>query len=94
MQHRQMMFLMQNTFCSNFPSQVLAIRSFATKYKGGRSMRGIFKVGLAGITMGAIMGTGYSIHQMNKPRAHIINEQTFIPTVNEIPNISPSRKVS
>lgn len=57
-------------------------------------MRGIFKVGLAGVTMGAIMGTGYSIHQMNKPRAHIINEQTFIPAVKEIPNINPSRQVS
>lgn len=87
-----MLFLVQNTFISN--SLQSAVRNFATKSNAGRITKGIFKVGLVGVTMGAIVGTGYSIHHMNKPRAHIINEQTFIPAVKEIPNINPSRQVS
>ncbi|XP_060535755.1 prostaglandin E synthase 2 [Cylas formicarius] len=56
-------------------------------------LKGLFKLGLAGVTVGALVGTGYSIHQMNQPRGHIINEHTFIEPLKEIPQIEPSRKV-
>lgn len=54
---------------------------------------GFFKLGLAGVTVGALVGTGYSIHQKNNPKDHFINEHTFIETVSEIPDIKPSRRV-
>lgn len=73
------------------PSTFTRFRTYATK--ANKSSRGFFKIGLAGITAGALVGTGYSIHSLNKPRDHIINEQTFIPTVKDIPQIRPSRKV-
>ncbi|RZB38893.1 prostaglandin E synthase 2, partial [Asbolus verrucosus] len=66
-------------------------RNYSSKARGG--FRGIFKLGLAGITVGALVGTGYSIHKYNQPRLHIINEETTIPTVDYLPKITPSRKV-
>ncbi|KAF7270782.1 hypothetical protein GWI33_016287 [Rhynchophorus ferrugineus] len=51
------------------------------------------KQSLTGITVGALVGTGYSIHKKNKPRDHIINEQTFIEPVSHLPKIKPSRRV-
>ncbi|KAJ8970579.1 hypothetical protein NQ314_001103 [Rhamnusium bicolor] len=92
--HRPLSFLNQNSFQgTNSCTKLLAVRNYATKIKSGKVTKGVFKLGLAGLTVGAIMGTGYSIHQMNKPRAHIINEQTFISAVKEIPDIKPSRKI-
>ncbi|KAL3283747.1 hypothetical protein HHI36_017916 [Cryptolaemus montrouzieri] len=65
-------------------------RMYSSKYYAKRS---IFKLGLVGITMGAIVGTGYSIHNQNKPRSHIMNEETVIPILDNIPKIKPSRKI-
>lgn len=66
-------------------------RSMSTKYlQKGKTL---FKLGLAGITMGAIVGTGYSVHSMNKPRTHILNEQTFISSLDKIPKIKPTKQI-
>ncbi|KAK9881466.1 hypothetical protein WA026_016350 [Henosepilachna vigintioctopunctata] len=67
------------------------MRLYSTKKTG--KAKSVIKLGLAGVTVGAIVGTGYSIHSHNKPRSHIQNEQTFIPIVEEIPKIEPSRKI-
>lgn len=56
-------------------------------------LKGTFRIGLTGITVGALLGTGYSIHYYNKPRAHILNEEIIIPTVKEIPDIKPTRVI-
>ncbi|XP_056640655.1 prostaglandin E synthase 2 [Diorhabda sublineata] len=56
-------------------------------------LKGTFRIGLTGITVGALLGTGYSIHYYNKPRAHILNEEITIPTVKEIPDIKPTRVI-
>lgn len=58
--------------------------------------RSTLKLSILGVGLGALIGTGYSIHQLNKPRGHILNEQTTIPMLNEIeiPKITPSKKVS
>lgn len=55
---------------------------------------GMFKLGLVGVTVGALVGTGYSIKQLNKPNTHIINEEITIPLLEEVPKINPSRRVS
>ncbi|XP_050508455.1 prostaglandin E synthase 2 [Diabrotica virgifera virgifera] len=55
--------------------------------------RGTFRLGLTGITVGALVGTGYSIHYMNKPRAHILNEEITIAQVKEMPSMKPTRFV-
>ncbi|EFA00341.1 prostaglandin E synthase 2 [Tribolium castaneum] len=62
-------------------------------YTTHRSLKGVFKLGLAGVTVGALVGTGYSIHRLNQPRGHIINEETAIPILEELPKIAPSREV-
>lgn len=69
-------------------------RAYATglpKNNGG--FKGIFKLGLVGVTVGALVGTGYSIRQLNKPNAHIINEETTIPLLSDVPKIKPSKQV-
>lgn len=71
--------------------EVVAYRSYSSNVR--QSFKGIFKLGLTGITLGALVGTGYSIHQMNKPRMHIINEEISIPLIEELPKIQPSRQV-
>lgn len=58
---------------------------------GGRN---VFKLGLVGVTVGALVGTGYSIHQLNKPQTHISNEEISIPVVPEVPKVIPSKRVS
>ncbi|KAJ8975886.1 hypothetical protein NQ317_011357 [Molorchus minor] len=78
---------------SSLSRAFIAVRSYATESKTFPASKGIFKVGLVGITVGAIVGTGYSVHLMNKPRAHIVNEQSFISQVKELPPIKPSRRV-
>lgn len=70
---------------------ILTVRCFGSSPK---SKKGIFKLGLVGITVGALVGTGYSIRQLNKPNAHILNEQTRIPLLESVPEIKPSRRVS
>lgn len=72
-------------------SAILTVRCFTSSSK---SKNGIFKLGLVGITVGALVGTGYSIRQLNKPNAHILNEQTRIPLLDNVPEIKPSRRVS
>lgn len=74
------------------PLTVGKVRTYATK--ANKVPRGFFKIGLAGVTVGALVGTGYSIHSANQPRDHIINEQSFIESVPDIPDIIPSRKVT
>ncbi|XP_030765857.1 prostaglandin E synthase 2 [Sitophilus oryzae] len=83
----------QNTFKNiNHHLCLLPVRSISTSSKP-RSLKGFFKLGLTGVTVGALVGTGYTIHHQNKPRGHIINEQTFIEPVKEVPKVEPSRKV-
>lgn len=53
-----------------------------------------FKLGLAGVAMGALVGTGYTIHQQNNPKDHFINETFFIEELEEVPEIKPSRQVA
>ncbi|XP_044269831.1 prostaglandin E synthase 2 [Tribolium madens] len=67
----------------------VTFRNYTTR----RSLKGVFKLGLAGVTVGALVGTGYSIHKMNQPRGHIINEETAIPVLGELPKVAPSRQV-
>lgn len=82
--------LFNNHILPQYPS-VVTVRCLTTSPK---SKQGIFKLGLMGVTVGALVGTGYSIRQLNKPNAHILNEQTKIPLVENVPKIQPSRKVS
>lgn len=80
-------------FTSKFP-KTSRCRSFGTKAKStNMNVKGIVKLSLAGVTAGALVGTGYSIHKMNQPRAHIINEEKHIVLMKELPDIPPSRKV-
>lgn len=53
----------------------------------------MFKIGIAGVAVGAAIGTGYSIHHLNQPRAHILNEETVLKTLDTIPDIVPSKSV-
>lgn len=57
------------------------------------SRNSILKLGFVGVSVGALIGTGYSIRQRNKPNSHIMNEQTTIPLVHKVPDIKPSRNV-
>jgi microsomal prostaglandin-E synthase 2 len=69
-------------------------RALVRNYSSGRrSHGGVFKLGLAGVTVGALVGTGYSIHRLNQPRLHIINEEINIPMINELPKVTPSRQM-
>lgn len=72
---------------------VALCRGYATATK--KPGKGLFKLGLVGITVGALIGTGYSVKQLNKTHTHIANEQTVIPFIKkeEVPQIKPSRKV-
>lgn len=76
---------------NNFQNMTVRLKSTSNSNK--KPFRGIFKLGLAGVTMGALVGTGYSIHHQNKARDHIINEESCIPMVIEIPKIEPSRRM-
>lgn len=67
---------------------------FSSKNRSSRSLKGMFKIGVAGVAVGAVVGTGYSIHYMNHPKAHILNEETFISPVTAIPDFVPSKSVS
>ncbi|XP_065161734.1 prostaglandin E synthase 2 [Atheta coriaria] len=49
------------------------------------------RLGMASLTVGALVGTGYSIHQLNKPRLHILNEQTTIALIDNVPQIAPTK---
>lgn len=71
-------------------------RTITRRYASGMpgNKKGVFKLGLVGVTVGALVGTGYSIRQLNKPNTHIINEQITIPVLEEVPKINPSRQVS
>nr|CAH7743156.1 unnamed protein product [Callosobruchus chinensis] len=85
----------QNIQLNNAGLQLTKItfRNYATEVKVAKKNRGIMKVALAGLAVGVAVGTGYSINYMNKPRGHIINEESAIPSIDEIPKIPPSRKV-
>lgn len=69
-------------------------RLFSSKSQSSRTLKATFKLGLAGVAVGAAIGTGYSIHYLNHPRSHILNEQTFINPVEAIPKLVPSKSVS
>lgn len=79
---------------SNKFTKVPKFRNIATKSRSKQTLKGMFKIGVAGITVGAVVGTGYSIHYMNQPRAHILNEETILTPLERIPNITPSKSVS
>lgn len=67
-------------------------RLFTTQEKA--PSRGLVKMSLLGIGIGAVVGTGYSFHQLNKPTTHILNQQTSMSVLKNVPNIVPTRKVS
>lgn len=66
----------------------------STKSRANKPLNGMFKIGIAGVAVGAAIGTGYSIHHLNQPKAHILNEETFLRTVETIPKIVPTKSVS
>lgn len=68
-------------------------KRLASSKASPKKAKAIFKVGLAGVTVGALVGTGYSIHQRNNPKDHLINEKIFIEPLEEIPQFKPSRVV-
>lgn len=69
---------------------LVSVRYFGTSPKG---KKGLFKLGILGVGIGALVGTGYSIHHLNKPNTHILNEQTKISLLENVPQIQPSRRV-
>lgn len=69
-------------------------RFVSTKSRSNKTLKGMFKIGLAGVTVGAVVGTGYSIHYMNQPRAHIINEETVLTPIESVPEFVPTKSVS
>ncbi|XP_066138942.1 prostaglandin E synthase 2 [Euwallacea fornicatus] len=76
------------------PTQVLLLRRFSSnKSIPRKTLKGVLKLGLAGVTVGALVGTGYSIHHRNNPKDHMSNEKSFIEPLSNIPEIKPSRKV-
>lgn len=85
-------FYKQSVSFNNSNGQLMLNRQFS---RASRPAKGMFKLGLVGVTVGALVGTGYSIHQLNRPRGHIVNEQMTIPILekNEIPSITPSRQI-
>ncbi|XP_018319954.1 prostaglandin E synthase 2 [Agrilus planipennis] len=66
------------------------IRRFTSSAKKSRSF---VKLGLVGVTLGGVIGTGYSIHQLNQPKTHILNEEVAIPLIENPPEIPPSKKI-
>lgn len=72
-------------------NQTLTVRRFSSGEQ--KKLKGLFKLGLTGITVGAVVGTGYTIHKYNQPRQHIINEELTIPSIDKLPKIEPSRKI-
>lgn len=58
-----------------------------------KSTSPVFRIGLVGITVGALVGTGYSIRQLKKPNAFILNDESVIPTISEVPAILPSKQI-
>ncbi|KAH1002617.1 hypothetical protein HUJ04_008689 [Dendroctonus ponderosae] len=82
--------LVYSTTVSRLP-KTLSVRlksSSAPKRAGS-----YFKLGLTGVAMGALVGTGYTIHQQNNPKDHFVNETFFIEELEEIPEIKPSRQM-
>lgn len=79
---------------SNKCTRIPKYRTISTKSRSKQTSKGMFKIGLAGITVGAVVGTGYSIHYMNQPRAHILNEEIVLSPLETIPEITPSKSVS
>lgn len=75
-------------------TKISRYRYNSTKSRTTKALKGMFKIGLAGVTVGAVVGTGYSIHYFNKPRSHILNEQTVINPIDTIPDFTPTRSVS
>ncbi|KRT81447.1 hypothetical protein AMK59_5328, partial [Oryctes borbonicus] len=68
-------------------------RFIANSGEGVNAGSGYFKLSLVGVSIGAAVGTGYSIYELNKTTTHIINEETSIPLVDDIPAIKPSRQI-
>lgn len=68
---------------------------FTRAYASGlpSNKKGLFKLGLVGVTVGCLVGTGYSIQQLNKPTGHILNEEITIPLLENIPKVNPSRQI-
>lgn len=67
-------------------------RVVSTKSNSLKS-RTTLKFGLLGVTMGALVGTGYSIQRMNTSYNHIQDAQTAIAVLKEVPKIYPSKEV-
>lgn len=72
---------------------VLKVRLFNSTKPEKPKSSGVVKLSLLGITAGALVGTGYSLHKLNEPKGHIINEATPLPLLEKIPEIEPSRRV-
>lgn len=83
--------LVQNN-SSKLQSSIVIHREMGSYVK---PLKGMFKLSLVGVTVGALVGTGYSLKQLNKPRGHIPNEKLEIPILSEeeVPKITPTRRV-
>ncbi|XP_050301583.1 prostaglandin E synthase 2 [Anthonomus grandis grandis] len=90
---RSVFFGAQSVCRNTCPLQNTILKRCNSSKPSSGMFKGVFKMGLAGVAVGAIVGTGYTIHKQNNPKDHLINEQSFIEMVNELPEIKPSREV-
>ncbi|CAH1165678.1 unnamed protein product [Phyllotreta striolata] len=75
-----------------FVQTVLPVsRLLVRNVSSGKQKKGIFGIGFASASVGLLLGTGYSIYYMNKPNAHLVNEETRIKLVEYVPDIKPSK---
>ncbi|CAH0546077.1 unnamed protein product [Brassicogethes aeneus] len=72
--------------------QLVTCRKYASK-ETPSFVKSALKVSAVGVTMGALVGTGYTIHQQNKPRGHILNEQNVVEMIKDVPKIKASRSI-
>ncbi|KAF5290654.1 hypothetical protein FQR65_LT01944 [Abscondita terminalis] len=77
-----------NLFRSN--SYVIKRRLITAQANGTGNF---LKLTCIGAGVGAAVGTGYAFYQLNKPTTHIINTETIIPVINNVPYIKPSRSI-
>lgn len=75
-------------------TKISRYRFVSTNSRSNRNFKGMLKIGLAGVTVGAVVGTGYSIHYLNQPRAHILDEETVINPIETVPKFTPTKSVS
>ncbi|KAK5640483.1 hypothetical protein RI129_011294 [Pyrocoelia pectoralis] len=56
-------------------------------------IRNVVKLSLVGAGIGTVIGITYSVYNLNKPLAHIINREITLPLLQDPPNIPISRRI-